>query len=453
MSEQTSSDIVTSSEVKTSSEEFINNTSPVITSFEASRAESLEDLIPIELRKVFQETKKQDDPVVEPVVEKTTEKDTVPENLEKVDLSTESIEKLLKGDFSEPETKQEEEKPFWYEDEDYKELTSRLENYGLKDQAIDKVLKKVADRYEIDSGKLVQGLTSQLEEAKKKADVLEAEQKRLRDLERSVLFDQLEETKTKYGAPMIEAVEDIKNVLTREGSKISVNQILQAKNKVELLNLVEGLGLPEKDLVRVMEQWRTYKDTETAYSAAKTEAREKGIGAVTAKISDTTIETIFKNGLRSLIKSRDDYGYIDKAISSGIDKSPEVGNVIGMGKTNAFTFIKALQNPTEHLHSEQWMEGLVKYTLDSAHNKYLADQVPKLRARTSELEENLAKVIVEYKKLAVAAKGLNGSKSPGFIRNAENDSSKSELNSKEVLEQFAKGDYSKLLERIPSLRE
>lgn len=437
------------------SDEVNFNTLNVVSDFDTSRADSLEDLIPIELRKAFEENTtegvvvKEEEKKIVDTTSKPKKEEVVAED--DIDLSPENIDKILKG---EEITKEEEVvKPFWYEDDDYKELSSRLEAYGLKDEVIDKVLQKVADKYTVDNGKLVQGLEEQLIEAKKKADTLEAEQRRLRDMERGLLFDELPETKSKYGTPMIEAVQDIKGVLDREGAKVSVQQIINAKNKTELLTLIEGSNLSEKDVVRVVEQWRSYKDTETAYYAAKTEAKEKGIGAVTAKISDETVGTIFKNGLRSLLKSKDEYGYIDKAIQEGIDKHQEVGNVIGMGKTNAFSFIKALQNPTEHLHSQEWMEGLVKYTLDAAHNKHLASQLPKLQQKNTEQATLLKKVITEYKKLAAGAKGLNGSKSPGFVKGSESRRQDSESSvTKEDLEKLAKGDFTALLDGIPSLR-
>lgn len=436
-----------------------------VSDFDTARADSLDDLIPPELRKAFEEHGTHTDvpantanPTLPPEDEthrSISQQQPVDEDSDDVDISPDSIERILKGDFS-PAEPQEVEKPFWAEDEDYIDVSAQLSNYGLKPDAIDGLLKKVADRYTVDNGTLVRGLEEQLSETKKVLENTQAAQQRLLDLERGVLFDELQETKVKYGAPLVEAANDIQAVLTREGAKVSVNQILGAKNKTEVLNLIEGSNLSEKDVVRVMEQWRSYKDTETAYYADKKEAKEKGIGAVTARISDETVGTIFKNGLRSLIKSKDDYSYINTAIQQGIDKPEhaDVGSLIGLGKTNAFSFIKALQNPTEHLHSQEWMEGLVKYTLDSAHNKHIASQVPTLKSKNTELETTLKKVVVEYKKLAASAKGLNGSKSVGVVRGGEatNGSAEGTI-TKEDLEKLTKGDFSKLLEGIPSLRD
>lgn len=408
---------------------------------------SLDDLIPPELKKLMEDSpsskeiiKDEEDPPV--VTESNQDKDDTP-----VDISSEAIDRLLKG---EPDPVVEPEKPFWHDDEEYIDFSGQLESYGLKKELLDSIVKKVSDKYVVDNSKLLQGLEEKLKESTTKVETLESEQKRLRDMERGLLFDELPEVKTKYGAPMIDAVTDIQTVLEREGASVSVAQILRAKNKSEVLTLIEGAQLPDKDVIRVVEQWRSYKDTELAYSSAKAEAREKGIGAVTSKISEDTIDTVFKNSLSSLIK-QDEYSYINKAIREGVDKHQDVGNLIGLGKTNTAAFIKALQNPTEYLHSREWLEGLAKYTLDAAHNKHLASQLPAMQAIIKDQKASLEKVVREYRRLAEAAKGISNGSTPGFVKSNSKQSSKDSSLTPEEVDRFSKGDYEAILKSIPGM--
>lgn len=355
----------------------------------------------------------EEEPAEEPAEEKKEEEKTSPPTTdEDLDISPEAIDKLLKGDIDavikKPASKKEE-KPFWHEDDDYKSLSKQLDNYGVKKGTIDKLIQKVADKHVIENGNLIQGLEKKAIEAEKTTENYKNELIRLQAIEREVRFDTADTTKEKYGIPMSDAAKEIAEVLQREGVNVSLSSVLLAKNKTDMVKILGSHSLEDKDLTKITNQWRNYKELETAYSAARSESTRNLSKALATNISNETVHSILRTSLADFLKNDAKYKYIEDAIKDGVEKHPDITNIIGLAKNNFVNFVNALSSPSEYVHSEKWLSSLAKYSLDSAHNKHIQDKFYILRQEHTKALESLKKIVVQYKKLAGSAKGITGS--------------------------------------------
>ena len=359
------------------------------------------------------------------------------EDDEDVDISPEGIERLLKGelDAAKPDKDVDDDTPFWHEDDTYQELTKQLSNFGAKPEQVDKIIRAAIDKSKIDNSKLVQGLENKVKESENSADTYKTELTRLKEIERGVRFDYSDEVKEKFGAPMQNAAQEIHTILQREGVNVPAVNLLTAKNKTEMMKLLEDTNLEDADLTKISNQWRSYKETETAYNAAKTEAQKDLKKALSSSISKETVQSILRNSLGDFVKADPKYGYISDAIRKGVQQDEPVSKLIARGKTNFVNMVEALTAPSEHIHSEQWLNGLAKFMFNAAHDELTAKKYYDLAREHSTTVDNFKKLARDYKKLASSAKGLTGKGKGVATKAGRRDKSEKEQES-EILKEF-----------------
>jgi len=331
---------------------------------------------------------------------------------EDLDLSPEAIDKLIKGDTEAIVKKAvEEDAPFWKEDAKYKSVTQRLSKLGMKTQDIDELIQSVTDKNVVDTSKLVKGLETRAQKAENDAEHYKSEISRLRQIERGAYFDGLEEVREKYGVPMTQAIQEIHSVLKREGISVSVQKLLEADNKTAMISLLDGASLEDTDLSRITNQWRSYKEVEQSYIAAKAEAQKNLKEGISTKIAPETVESILKVSLKDFMGADPKYKYINEAISDDISKHPEVSDLLGVAKANFQNLVQAISNPSETIHNQKYLATLAKYVFDSAHNRLYEKKYRVLESDHSKAIDSMKKLVRQYKKLADSAKGITGARS------------------------------------------
>lgn len=378
--------------------------------------EGMNQFIPPELSKLREEHRiKQEQTDREEVVKVSAEKQHQDlENIDpdSIDLNPDAVRKMLLGQDEELPVREEAPAlPFWHEDEDFKSLSTTLTKYGVTAEKLNEVIKKVADKTVVDNSKLVDGVRNELTESKKKVEYLEPENKRLRDIERAAIFDDLDETKERFFVPMNELARDVQTVLDRESTGIKAGSVLYAKNKAAFLSAVEKAGLSDADQARLAEQWRDFQSIRNDFDVAKQEAIQTGVLARSLQISPQTVNKVFQTGLRDLFDMGSEYEYIQRALMDGLDKHPDVSDVISEAGANLEQFVEALKKPQEHLRDRDWLRGFSRFCTKAAHNNKAAAQLSDERRGRREDQALLREALIEVKRLRSAGRGVTGQSS------------------------------------------
>jgi hypothetical protein len=376
---------------------------------------------------------------------------------DELDLSPEAIQKLIKGDpdaIKKPKAAaaQADSKPFWHEDEEYKELVSELEDYGVDPEAIDKLIRKVSDKSVVDNGKLLTGLETKLAEKERLTEEQKLQINRLQQIERALMFDESDETKEKYLSPMKSASTEIRNILSREGVNIPVTQLLTAPDRTAMINLLKDAKLEDGDLSRIANQWRNYKDLEMGYFTARDLAAKDLKKAITVSISPEVTTNILKNTLSDFAVSDPRFDYINTAIKEGLAEHPEVNNIVARARNNFQAIVDAMSNPTQFAHNQKWLGNLAKFFFESAHHKHIEDKYYDLDKKYKATEKSLRELAVNYQKLAGSARGITGKAAGvGKLNASSRKRSSDDQADVEQFEALLKGK-AKLSDIIPSLK-
>jgi len=329
---------------------------------------------------------------------------------EELDLSADAIDALLKGDPDAVKKKAAEEgdddAPWWATDEDYTNLTKKLSDYGIKPKEIDSLLSKAIDKSTLETNKYATSIKEKLSKTEKEFQALETDYVRLREMEKAVLFDESETTREKYLVPKAQAAQDIQNILEREGVKVSVQQLLNAKNKVEMMNMLGDHNIDDADMNKISTQWRAYKDINVEHAAARNEARKGLQSTLAVNISPELTTKILRNGLLEMIDI-DDFKYIGEAVKD-LDANPEVETMLANANSNFKTLLNAMASPSDYAHNNKWLTQFAKHCYNNAHNSLQAKKAKTLAAENKQLTENLKKVVTQYRTLAGSAKGITG---------------------------------------------
>lgn len=354
-----------------------------------------------------------------------------------IDTSPEAIEKLLAGDvdavIKKKDGSEEEDTPFWVDDEDYQVVRDKFETYGLDAKQLDKLVRKVADKYTVDNHKVLEGVNTDLENTKKELETHRSEIQRLRELERAVRFDQSDEVKEKYITPINQAYKEIQTVLDNEGATVSMRDVLGAPNRTELVKLLQAGNVEDSQMTPIINQWRNYKQLAREYSADKEKAQKSLQNVLSANISEDTANKVFKNRLAKLIEDDERFQYLLEKTKDG--KLPEhVQRVATGAKQNYDALIQALNSPHEHAFSDKWLNDLAEFVTRATHNDYIQEQYYPLKKENESLRSTLTKLVKKHTQLAKAAKGIQGKQ--GVVRKNQND--KSEDDATVLKEQYQK---------------
>lgn len=401
--------------------------------------EGIDDLIPPELRalaaedEVDEEEQDSEKPAEEPEQPVTEEEDD-----EDGDITPDDIDKLLSGKEDDAET-EEEEQHFWAESDDYKALKTTLENIGADTSNLDKVLQHVADKTKVDQGIVVQGLREEAENSKKSVEQVQGELDRLRQIERAVRFDNADTTKEKYIAPMQSAAQKISQIIEREGSPVSVQKILGAKNRAEMTALFDDAKIPDEDMNTIANQWREYKELLTEYTTEREAAQKDLTKALGTAIAPETVDKIMKNALSDMLQQDERFAYVRDAIEEGLDGHDDVAQMITQAQANYRAFVGALSNPSAKIHSSKYLDQLAKYAMGAAHGQLMEDRYYTLSDEYKNLKTAAAKLSRKYKELVESARGITNER--GIARAPANGNKDMSEDDKEE----AAAAYKKLL--------
>lgn len=418
-------------------------------------AQTIEDLIPPELRAL---AKDDDEPAEEPggdddAPEKDVEsvppvvedeepepdKEELPEDEEDADVTPEDIEKLLSGK-KDDEDEAPEEKAFWAESEDYKELRKTLENIGVDTAGLDKILQHVADKTQIDQSKIIQGLKEDADKSRGSVEQVRGELDRLRQIERAVRFDSSEEVRTKYGVPLQEAAQKIADVLNREGVGVTLQQVLTAKNRSEMASLFDDANLTDKDMATIANQWRTYKEVDTAYRTEKESVQKDLTRALGTTIAPETVDATLKNALGTMLKRDPRFSYVREALDEGLDNHEDVMEMLELASSNFRSFVGALSDPSARLHSEEYLGKLAGFMFDSAHGRLMSARHTELQAEYDKLKKASSKLAKNYRELVESAKGITGAKGPARGNGKHSAPDEDEKEAAETYQKLLKDD-------------
>ena len=384
----------------------------------------IDDLIPDDLKaayaKIAAEETPKEDPKKEEKVKAAEDDSTEPEEKPKATedisdelISSDSISKLLSGEDEEKKTDEGEKKEEfpWSENQIYKDLLSALSNAGLKKQQVDSFLQEVVDKHIVDKSKIVNGLESKLEEKDAQEKLLTAELARLREIEKGVKFDSLEDVKTKYHAPRAEIASNIRRLLDLESIDIPASKLLAAKNMAEFTDLIKDVQFDDDSvLTNLKNYWRAHKTLDHDYEKERKEAAENVTKNLNATLTKDSLNSVFKTALSDMMKSSEKYKYINEAIQKGLDKDEKVAGVIRGAKKNVESIFKALSDPGTYANDRGWLKSLTSFIIDASHKSHIEDQYTELSTKYADQTKDLKRLYAAYKELRESARGIQGSK-------------------------------------------
>lgn len=413
---------------------------------------NIEELIPQELRSAHDkivdeeiETQSIENPTIQKSSESFEDNDSIIDDSENINVSPESIDKLLEGDINalnkkESEQESEEEDYYWTKDEEYKDFTNALEYSGFDRAKLDSFIKKIADKSVVDQGNLVNGLRKEVDNAKRQLETYESEIAKSREAMRGIRFDEQEDVQSKYIRPAESNRNKIDSILRQEGAKLNAIQLVNINNKATLLRTLEENGVDESKSKEILTEWRAHQDTATEYNEAKQLAIKNSVSIANAKMTPERFQNILKGSLADMIEHQE-YLSLKTAVTEGIDKHPDMGGVIQKGRNNLSVIIDAIQKGSEALNDSNLMSSFAKYAINAAFVESQANKAAEKTVRIEQLENSLKKLAIEYKKLSSSAGGIKGKAlTPTIARAKVKEEKKSQENLVKEFEDLLKSD-------------
>ena len=337
------------------------------------------------------------------------------------DFSLDNIDKMLAGDTSailkkpaqDPADPGKEEKPFWHEDEDYKQFTTKAFSFGLQQKEVDDLLRNITDKSTVDTSKYTQALEKEKADLIKKTGGYEDEFKRLKDIEKAVNFDMLPGTKEKYFNSMNTDMNTMHDILGMEGVDISARQLSAAKDKAEFSSIIDKTLFDDADYNRLYNSWRNYKSTEYTYNKDRQDAITGLNTVLQKKIPEDKALTIYRTNLSSLMhKEKDRYGYLHEAIMDDISKHEDESALVSESSANFTEMLNAMADPNAHLADSAWLDKMAVNSIRAAHNKNMEAKYAAKVQEASEIKDRLEKVVKAYAEAVNSSKGITGESTP-----------------------------------------
>ena len=409
-------------------------------------AESIEDLIPEEIRKALSEQEKTEGSPTDIPEPKTTEstKQAQPagevsgeeDDEEEIgtddsDISQEELAAIL-GEKNEKEAT-EETGPSWKAMERYKKVISKIGHTGLRDADLDEMIQEVVDAQVIEVAERNRKLDELAQKAVKTNEKLTTEISRLRNIEKGAFFDALDSTQSEFIKPLDNIKVAVKDMLQFEGSDISPNQLLAAKDKAAFTDLIGDIGFAEADLQKLTNLWRSHRELNAKYLISKKEAAKDLSRHLSTTLEDNQLTKVMQNALADLI-THDDFSDIKMGIVEGIDKHKDVGEILTQAQTSFRNLGKALGNPTDAVNDPDFLQGLAQWIIRATRNEFKARESGGLAAKLAETQSQLKKLASAYKKISNSARGVEG-KPKGNSSYKGNSNGKGE-STEELLKEF-----------------
>lgn len=365
-----------------------------------------------------------------PTIPKTTkqapaqqQQTVAPEEEEEIDpttldlLDSDKIDKLIEGDtealFLTEEKEQSEEVPFWHEDEDYKQLTQKLTYAGVGSEDIDKIVRKVQEKSIVESATQRQTIETDLINLKKERETLTLQLNKLKELERAVMFDQMQETEEQYSKPQRVIVKEIEKMLKMEGSGLKYEDLLFAENAEKLNAALNDTSFDIPEIKKIRKHWLDFQEIEQSYRAAKNEAKGNINKLLKAEVPDNVRASIMKNALSNYIQNDSEEFKPIKEHFLGIKENESAAQAYVKADHTFTNIVKAFASAPEVVRDTKWLTALSQYVLDAEIKKESHAKALATAKENDILKTNLAKVAIEYRKLKKAAGGIQGHKAPG----------------------------------------
>lgn len=409
---------------------------------------SLEDLIPDELKEAREKKVKdtgEDVPAgrqellqQEEAEDGDAEEIPIPqqngESDEDFDYSPEAIDKLLKGDVTAIEKKhkqpeEEKEVPPWHDNPKYKELATKAKQYGFSQQELDEIIENVSDAKVIANSTLVEGLREKAEEYEKAQRLTKSEIARLRKVESAAHFDSLDSTQKEFFTPMRELSGKIRNILDLEGSPVSVQDVLQAKDRTTLIEIMKSSDLSDEDMTNLGNYWRGYRELSQKYNETRGEAQRDLKKFLGGRLEDEDIKERLRDTLGDFVKSDPMYNYIKEGIMNPSEMPQNVSNVLATALANFKGIVKGLS--PDLAHDSKYISDLGKYVLQSAHTYHLQAEHAEVLDERDTLKNQVRDLTRAYYQLAKSGKGIIGKGgSSNFLSNGNTKGSDSDKKEK-----------------------
>lgn len=353
---------------------------------------------------------------------------------DELDLSSDNIDKLIDGDNDAVNKKPvQDTKPHWHEDPTYKELTTKFKFSNITPEKIDKLILDAIDKKVLTDSEERNTLNIEVEQLKSSDALKSAEIDRLKNIERTAFFDRMPETNETYFKPMVQLETSMKAVLDMEGTSVSLQQILAAKNKAEFTETIKDIDFDDATLQKMTNYWRGYKELQFKYLEDKKTAQTNLRQHLSFNIPDDAANKLFSTSILDFSQADERYSYIKKAINEGLQGHEHVGKILHAAKSNFLQIIRAISNPVDYSKNVKFLDSIAKFTLDAAHSAHIEDQHKSLQEQNKILQTNLVKVVNAYRKLKGSAEGITGKKGPLVRTNKENGHDRA---SKKDLEEF-----------------
>lgn len=329
-------------------------------------------------------------------------------------LNDENITKLLEGDLdavaknAQQLSDEDADAPGWHNNKSYTDLLEKVNYTGVTQEQLDAIITEASDTKVLQNGKYTTGLKDKVTELENAKEVSILELDRLREIERLAHFETSEDVTSKYAKPMDTAANEVAKILEFEGIPLQAQQIMGVTDRASLNNMLADYTMDDDARMKLTNQWKSYREMAVSYTADRTEAKKDLSKYLGTNLDSKVANKILQNSLSEFMQSDEKYAYIKDGILGGIDKNPEVSNVLANGKNNFLNILQALGAPSDYVHNDKWLDGLAKYMLDAAHNKSKTDQYYKAMEKHQQTEKNFIKVVKAYRKLAGSAKGFNG---------------------------------------------
>lgn len=313
----------------------------------------------------------------------------------------------------------EEEKPFWYEDEDYKKLVEAdMLPASYNQESLDSLIQKLVDKKVTEYNEKVTGLETQVADLNKQKDLSDKSISRYKNIEKSAFFDNLPEVQEKFVKPIQENVQNLQQIFEREGVSTTLAKALQAKSINDLDKLLEENDLPKEVYQQITSNWRSYKETFNLYNSEKTKAQGDLTKYLQTGIGDEIANELLNQSLDAMLKSDDKFGYINDVIIKGLDKNnpehEEAVKVVQTAKSDFNNVIKALSDPIATSRDTAWLGKLADFFFRSAHNERIESKYYDLVKTNKDNETKVVRLATKLRELLDSSRGITGPTSVGM---------------------------------------
>jgi hypothetical protein len=287
------------------------------------------------------------------------------------------------------------------ENEDLQEIEQYLKQIGKGNKALDSIIESVQEKVTVGKNKLINKLQEDVEKTEKVNKAYALELERLKDLERTVRFDNLDVVKETYLNPMENSKKIIHKLLVNDGAEFTAEDALALKNRTEFNNMLANLSLSTQEANLLYTHWQNYRSLKNDYEVEKVNSNKNIAKYLGSEIPENTVKSLFSEAIQSVARTHSDKQYIDnyfnnKATTAEKERSLDV---ITRANGNFKALVGAISNPTDTIKSREFLSKIATFCIQAEHANSSINTLEETKKELESTKSKLVALAKQYKKL------------------------------------------------------